>query len=103
MVDFGEKEFGNGKTEPRKRIEEAKIDETEYLKQSELDQHLDQSPGVDHHSEKSEDFVDHARETPKALMGCICPKKFSQKKHSEETRSMKHNCYLYRKTFKGIF
>ena len=51
--------------ENRIKVAEAKMVETEYLEESEIDQHLELAPSVDRRSDRVNDWVDHALENQK--------------------------------------
>ena len=51
--------------ENRIKVAEAKMDETEYLEESEIDQHLELASSVDCRSDRLNDWVDHALENQK--------------------------------------
>ena len=48
--------------ENRIKVAEAKVVETEYLEESEIDQHLELASSVDRRSDRVNDWVDHALE-----------------------------------------
>ena len=47
------------------KVAEAKMVETEYLEESEIDQHLELASSVDRRSDRVNDWVDHALENQK--------------------------------------
>ena len=48
--------------ENRIKVAEAKMVETVYLEESEIDQHLELAPSVDRRSDRVNDWIDHALE-----------------------------------------
>ena len=51
--------------ENRIKVAEAKMVETDHLEESEIDQHLELASSVDRHSDRVNDWVDHALENQK--------------------------------------
>ena len=55
--------------ENRIKVAEAKLVKTEYLEESEIDQHLELASSVDRRSDRVNDWVDHALENQKRAGG----------------------------------
>ena len=89
--------------ENRIKVAEAKMVETEYLEESEIDQHLELASSVDRRSDRVNDWVDHALENQKGPKVIPSSSKFENSANSVKFcffrfRPHRSRSALYRKS-----